>query len=223
MIRVCVAFPSAAPMKQARACLEAWRDMGYSTAILVDDAKRMDLPADIKLLTEGYRGYAASVNLLSRNVLNVLEDCQIIVAAGDDVYPDPDRQAHEIGAEFIEHFDGTLGVMQPQGHDSWAHRARTLAWSPWLGRAWCQRAYQGHGPLYAGYHHVYVDQELYEVANRLGLYWERPDIMQFHDTWKIKPELIRPQHLEHVPTHVEADRALYEERETAGFPGMELL
>lgn len=197
--------------------------MGYSTAVLTDDPERMGLPADIKLMVQAYEGYAASVNLLSRSVFRVVEDCQIIVAAADDVYPDPDRHAYEIAFEFVEHFDGTLGVMQPQGHDSWCDHARHLAWSPWLGQDWCRRAYQGQGPLYPGYHHVYVDQELYEVANRLELYWERPDIVQFHDTWKISPERYRPEHLTHIPVHLEADAALFKERAAAGFPGSELL
>jgi hypothetical protein len=210
------AIPSAGPAAGARRCLEAWRDMGYRIAVSREkDAALVDL-AEIHLELP-YRGYQQTTNHLTHAVLQAHPAAQIIVAGGDDVLPDPVRGAAEIAEEFVEHFGGTLGVMQPIGDSSWSPKAHMIAWSPWLGRAWCERAYGGHGPFPPMYWHNRADIELATVARRLGLWWARPDLTQRHD--RHSPGA---PHLAHLAQHREADAMQYLKRRERGFPGAEL-
>ncbi len=75
----------------------------------------------------------------------------------------------------------TFGVMQPTG-DRFAHGSiDRIAGSPWLGREWCLRANQGKGPFWPEFTHMFVDECLKRTAEKLGVYWPRPDLMHFHD------------------------------------------
>ena len=134
------AIASARPVAQAQECFSAWRDMGYGTASIRD---RADLDLDILLVLPEWPGLWAATNTLAAHVLDHDPECQIIVAAGDDVWPDRSKRADEIADEFVEHFHGTLGVMQPVGVKLPGHDR--LCWSPWLGREWCSRAFCGTG------------------------------------------------------------------------------
>jgi hypothetical protein len=206
--------------------------MGYGTAIIVlDDEGRRNLPADLVLVQPKYPGFAKSVNRISRWVLDNQPSCQIIVTAGDDVYPDQTKRADEIAGEFIEHFHGTLGVMQPHG-DEWHHTHHdgksyifdTCAWSPWLGREWCERSYMGRGPLHEEFYHYWNDYNLLQVAEWLGLFWRRPDIIQRDDNWKRdRRHLGRPKYLQEARARTAADKALAQRLEAEGFPGCGLL
>lgn len=52
--------------------------------------------------------------------------------------------------------------------------------SPWMGREWCLRANQGQGPLWPEFAHMFVDEHLMCVAEKLGVYWRRPDLIHLH-------------------------------------------
>jgi hypothetical protein len=233
MSRVYHAFPTAAPLPQSLACIEAWKAMGYGTAIIVlDEPERRKLPADIVQIHEGnkYPGFAVSTNRIAYLTLKTDPECQIIIAGGDDVYPDQNKRADEIADEFIEHFGGTLGVMQPHG-DEWHHThdrrgyiADNAAWSPWLGREWCQRAYMGRGPLNPDFYHYYNDTNLFQVAQWLGLLWVRPDVVHGDRNWKReRKHLGRPVYLREAKRRNAADAALCAQLQTEGFPGCGLL
>lgn len=212
---VAVVFPSARQSAEAQACVDAWRARGYRVAVQRDKGS---LAADLCLVRYPYVGYAASINQLAKLVLQ-RADVQIVVAAGDDVWPDPDRRPEDLEVEFIEHFGGTYGVMQPAGHSDWSNVALEVAWSPWLGREWCERAYGGKGPLWPGYFHFWVDHELQKVAEKEGVFWPRADVCQRHDTWKRRvPRLPRPPHLHEANRRHGEDRDLFFEREAQGFP-----
>ena len=123
----------------------------------------------------------------------------------------------------------TFGVMQPTG-DRWGDNESSraafgenrgaeidrIAGSPWMGREWCERAYLGNGPMPDFYHHLYIDEELQEVATRLGVFWQCRDLTQYHNH----------------PVRVNADYSVYQtghlaplynpaawEREKASFRG----
>ncbi len=138
----------------------------------------------------------------------------------------------------------TFGVMQPTG-DRWGdtpasrkqygeHRGAyidRIAGSPWMGREWCKRAYQGNGPMFGGYKHMYADEELKEVAEKLGVYWARRDIGQLHKHWGRKPgdefaqmsdcpDFLLPVN---TPQHWHESQKLFTERKMAGWPGSEPL
>lgn len=134
----------------------------------------------------------------------------------------------------------TLGVMQPTGDrwgDSELSRERygarrgayidRIAGSAWLGREFCERAYGGNGPLWPAYRHMFVDEELHDVAELLGLYWPRPDLVQLHQHWGRKDMPTRddiPEFLKEVNSgsHWAEYGNLFRERKAAGFPGHEL-
>jgi hypothetical protein len=185
-------------------------------------ARREDVvfPAvDYAVMRKSYEGYARAINELANTVLALDADANIVIAGSDDVWPDPDRDPISLEREFLEHFNGTFGVLQCQGHSDWSKLALEVAWSPWLGRAWCSEAYGGRGPLWPGYHHMFVDAELKLVAEKEGVYWERHDIRQFHDTWKRRiPRPPRPPHLMEAHRRHPLDHALFEARKAAGFP-----
>jgi hypothetical protein len=119
----------------------------------------------------------------------------------------------------------TFGVMQPTG-DPWrdvkGRIIERIAGSPWMGREFCRRMYQGQGPFWPEYAHCFGDEELQNVAQKLGVFWQRPDLTHYHHHWSRKSEII-PAHLAEATSRVHWVRfkALFEARRAAGFPGSE--
>lgn len=234
-IDVWYAIPTANPVK-ARTCFDAWRAMGYQTAGLFDEhttpAKNAtDTGARVSLHREDYFGYPWAVNELCRYLI-AHHGAQIIVTGGDDIFPDPDRPAGEIAAEFIEHFGGTFGVMQPTG-DRWMWDGKTetcaserICGSPWMGRAFVERINGGRGPFWPEYFHFECDVELKEVAEQLGVLWQRQDLTQEHRHWSRPVDGKRgrrPEYLVHAHTQAVEARKLVETRRANGWPGHEPL
>lgn len=58
-----------------------------------------------------------------------------------------------------------------------------VAGSPWMGREWCLRANQGKGPQWPYFFHSYADETLQCVAEKLGVFWQRRDLIHFHRHW----------------------------------------
>ena len=85
----------------------------------------------------------------------------------------------------------TFGVMQPTG-DRWGENPNhprpdmrsayidRVCGSAWLGREFCRRLYGGNGPLWPEFEHMFVDEHLFRVANKLGVYWPRQDLTHYH-------------------------------------------
>ena len=243
---VWLCIPSARPVAEVNARMEKWIAQGYRVLIQRDPgagepagavAHRRDsalVRKGINVLIREYRGYAEAVNFMVAGLLRYVPDCDWIVAAGDDTDPDPAKRADEIARECSDYFrknvHPTFGVMQPTG-DPWAdHQGRIIeriAGSPWLGREWCRRAYGGKGPLWPEYTHCFADEELQLVAERYGVFWQRPDLSQYHDNWaraRGNPADL-PAFLKEAnsPEHWCKYQALFTERKAAGFPGSELV
>lgn len=252
-------IPSKRPLKEANACLEAWRDMGYGVAILRELKDGRPACANVCLPTVQYLGWARSVNLLIASTMAYEENVEWFVTGGDDYYPDRHKRAAEIASEcrviaaalYTRHFRqgpgdfyprGTFGVMQPTG-DTWSDRhgriIERICGSPWMGREFCRRMYHGGGPLYNGYYHNFADEELQNVAQMLGVFWQRPDIVQEHRHWATKqpksathtglpgdvrnmPEWARKINDPH-DSDWERSKALFAKRKASGFPGHEPL
>lgn len=226
------AIPSKRPVSVAENILELWAHQGYRLAVWRDFG---DDPVRADLVIEGsYFGYARAVNALCGLILRVDDAATWIVTGGDDVEPDRAYDADEIGAECTAHFGGTFGVMQPTG-DRWGadeHQPNVrpdrrayidrVAGSPWLGRDWCARMYGGQGPLWSGWQHMFEDEELQAVAERRGVFWQRPDLIHLHRHWarERKPE---PEYLKAANSTFHQAQALFRERAAAGFPGHEPL
>lgn len=234
---VWIILPSARPVEEAQACLNKWANKGYRVGVFREE-ERGRLRCDLWMRGQ-YPGYAMAVNRLASAVLKVDRAAEWLVAAGDDTDPDT-RDPEKIGYECKRHFSleahshPTFGVMQPTG-DKWncspslgdIPTIERVAGSPWLGREWCRRAYGGRGPLWPEYYHCFADEELQLVAQRLGVFWQRPDLTHMHHNWarasaetRVMPEFLREAN---SVQHWQKYSKLFHERKAAGFPGSEPL
>jgi hypothetical protein len=209
------AIPSANP-ENCRRVLPAWREMGYRVAVL-QNREKAAVPADRVVWVDRYPGWAASINQLCAEV--VPQSAAIVVSGGDDMFPEPARSASELASEFMKRFPDGFGVMQPMG--DLALGANTFCGSPWLGRGWIRRAYQGCGPMCSSYVHNWADNELYWVARGLGVLWERPDLTQRHEHFSQTGDQPPAYWREGVGAHDEADVRHFIARAWLGFPGHE--
>ena len=240
---VWVVMPSCRPVAEAEDVLRRWRRMGYRIAVLRQGEPVMH---DMLLSTDTYLGWGKSINLLAKAVLAADESASWIVGAADDYWPDPDHSPSLIGAQCavqasVRGLRRRMLVMQPTG-DRWGDSESSrkafgerrgaeidrIAGSPWMGREWCQRAYQGKGPMPDCYHHLYIDEELQEVATKLGVFWQRPDLIQYHNHPCRGPrgyDIYNEGHLAPLYSKQawDRERALFESRKAAGFPGSEPL
>jgi hypothetical protein len=176
---VWVCFPSKRPLEVVNKVLQAWHDMGYSSVVMRDSCDPV-VAASVRVVTTKYEGWGASMNFLARQVFAMDKACDWVVAASDDIYPDPNVRAEEIARQCDEHFfqsavvrdaydvHPTFGVMQPTGDlKAWpASRIDRICGSPWLGREFCRRMYQGNGPFWPEYRHMFDDEELFEVSKK---------------------------------------------------------
>ena len=236
---VWVVLPSARPINEVKTFIANWRDMGYRVALMRDSITpewrelHRQMSSHISFaqgIWARYPGYAVSVNWLALGVFTFDQDCDWVVATGDDTDPDPNVRAEEIAGQCTDRFAGTFGVMQPTG-DPWSdHQGRIIeriAGSPWLGRQWCARINSGRGPLWPEYTHCFADEELQCVAQKLGVFWQRPDLTQMHNNWaRARGDVKdRPAFLDEAnsPEHWRKYSTLFRERKAGGFPGHEPL
>ena len=209
---VWVVWPTISPVKSLP-MVDKWHELGYKVAILVNPPNRNDqlFSAERVVVQNKWKGFPVAANILCKIVPG-----DIVVVVGDDVYPDPNRTAEEIGVEFLKRFPDTYGVMQPIGDKfAWTHKC---AVSPWIGRTFIERAYQGRGPFWEGYYHYFSDQELQEYATSLGIFQQREDLTQFHDHWQRKENPQRPPHLMEAKKKWRKDRHTFQIRKGKGWP-----
>ena len=232
---VWLTIPSKRP--ESASTVGKWRERGYRVALWRDPG---DDPVTADLVLSGdYPGYAQAVNSLMLEVFERDPECNWCVAGGDDTEPDPSRLPETIAIELEWHFgqpvaeNHTFGVMQPTGDRFAGGSIDRIAGSPWIGRAFATRVYGGNGPYYPGYRHMFSDEEIKEVAERLGVYWMRPDLVHLHRHFMRKddsldsPAVARsaPPHLIqwNSPEHWRESEAIFKSRKAAGFPGHEPL
>jgi hypothetical protein len=201
-VSVWLAIPSARPTEEANRVLAKWRERGYKIALWRDAVEACPPLHDVMKIG-AYPGYARATNELIRRVMELDPSADWFLCGGDDVEPDPNHTAEEIARECSNHFavlarkgpepfdnDPTFGVMQPTGHrwgDSKGAYIDRVAGSPWMGREFCKRTLEkGIGPLWPEFEHMFVDETLREVAIKLGIYWERPDLTHFHNHWGLQ-------------------------------------
>ena len=217
-------IPSARPAVEAEPVFAKWRQMGYRIALL---RQGDPIRAELVIPTHEYRGWAGSINRLARLVFGSDPHADWIVSGGDDTEPDPAHRADEIAAQSTAHFGGTFGVMQPTG-DRWAGGSiDRICGSPWLGRQFCERMYQGGGPMYDGYLHMFGDEELQHVARGLGVLWQRRDLTHLHKHYfRTADDGVNlcariPPHMQEWNSHKHwsESQSLFNSRRIAGFPG----
>ena len=245
---VWICCPSARPVEHVQKWAAAWRERGYGVAIYRDDNEALGVSDGITTFSgPGYPGYAAAVNDIIVELLSLVScaNAEWFIAAGDDVYPDPNHMAAEIAAQCADHFaivggtgaKRTYGVMQPTG-DRYGEEVYPrvpqksayidrVAGSAWIGREFARRVNQGKGPLWPEYFHMGCDEELQAVAMKLGVFWQRPDLTHRHEHWARKTGRASdaPAFLARANSTAEWQKykKLFAEREAAGFPGSEPL
>lgn len=229
-------IPSARPPKEAAACLLKWYRAGYGIGIwrdCADDPLYKVLAAEgcdnenVLVLAGEYPGYGMVANLLAREVLERNPHVEFCIFAGDDTSPDPDVNPETIAAQVTQHFGGsTFCAMQPTGDPFADNSIIHIAGSVWVGREACQRLNRGLGPFHPEVKHMFGDQILKESCEKLGIYLQRPDLIQEHSHFTRIPGTAHvdwgrpiPDHLKrwNNPTHWEASKALYERLKANGF------
>lgn len=230
MSSVWLAIPSARDERSST--LPLWRARGYKIALFRNPGASPVDCADIVLEGE-YPGYAVATNVLCAEILAQDPTCDWIVGGGDDVQPEMELAPERIARECTNHFGGTFGVMQPTGDRFTGGSIDRIAGSPWMGREWCLRINDGQGPLWNEYEHMFVDEELLCVAEKLGVYWRRPDLIHLHHHFMRASHEINspaialapPPHLAHwnSPEHWAESSTIFAKRKAAGFPGCEPL
>lgn len=212
-------FPSANPAAAA-ICCAAWKAGGYRVAVAVDDTS--DVPgADLVLRGAPWRGYYEAIRRLCLAV-----DSEIVICGGDDISPDPNHSPAEIAADFLNEYPDLYGIMQPTGDLATNGRpfagTAHAAVSPWIGRGWIERAYEGNGPHWLGYWHLWGDQELQEVAKSQGVFVQRQDLKQYHAHWmRGHADNLPIVARERIKAQATADKSLFDLRKREGFPGSE--
>lgn len=224
------AIPSARPVEEVARCVAEWQAHGYRVALLRQGVLVPEV--DLQAPTEKYLGWAKSTNILAHEIILRDPDAEWIVGGGDDYLPDSNHIAEEVARECTTYFGGTFGIMQPTGDrwgedEAWARERYPdapayidrIAGSPWMGREWCQCAYGGRGPLWAEYYHMFADEELQHVAIRLGVFWQRRDLVQRHNHWMREhgavPDFLKPVNTQ---DHWSKSRELFYARKSCGFP-----
>ena len=215
-----------------------WAVKGYKIAVI---RQNEPIQADIQILTDRYLGWARSINILVATVLAVDPLAEYCIGGGDDTLPDPRHAPEEIAHQLTAHFGGTFGICQFTG-DRWTDTAESraqfgedrgavidrIAGSPWIGREYCERAYGGNGPLFAGHHHCWADEEAQLVAEHLGVFWQRRDLTHLHQHWlrdnnNLTGRTDEPQSWAIASKDYMQGRALFEERKRLNFPGSDPL
>lgn len=207
-------FPSANQAAAAKCC-DAWRSCGYRVAVA------LDAPATFSgasaLILDAWRGYGDACNRVAAHA-----HADVMIFGADDILPDPNKRADAIAAEFMERFPDGFGVMQPMG-DAWgalAPGAERAAVSPWVGAGFVRRTYGGNGPYWPGYSHLYVDAELWNVAEMAGVLWQRHDLTQYHAHHsRGHGDNLPADKRRRIVKQAAADRALFYQRRAADFPG----
>lgn len=213
-LRIWYAIPSINE-ERCSVAFEKWKAMGYNTCVLLDRGKEQPRHADMILYTDKYEGYYKSFNEMAKTIGR---DADIMVTGGDDIWPDPNKNAQEIGRECLAKFPDGLFVMQPVG-DIMPGVHRICA-SPWIGRGWLDRGYQGKHPLWGGYIAFFGDQELKEISEKLKVLWQRSDLCQYHDHWSRVGGPPKTEYQKRNDSFWTHDQNLYNSRKMQKFPHM---
>jgi hypothetical protein len=238
-VSVWLTIPSKRPVAEVKPVIAKWLERGYQVALWRDEEHGQALFPECLVIGNAcaYPGYAQAVNWLINVAVRMDPACDWCVIGGDDIEPDPNQTAQEIAERSRIRTFGTFLVMQPTG-DRWGENPShhnphlrsayidRVCGSAWLGREFCRRMYQGNGPLWPGYRHMYVDEELHEVAKAMGILWQRRDLIQLHKHWAREPGKTMEDCPEFLATANSPEgwaeaKAMFQARKDAGFPGHE--
>lgn len=246
---VWLCIPSARPVDEVNARMAKWRERGYKIALWRDKKEdglnaEAIMHGSGGFLSQTYPGYAVASNALINWAFANDPACDWVVCGGDDIDPDPKKMADEIAEECGDHFFdysgnakvktlcGTFGVMQPTGDrwgadEPWAllsypgapAYADRICGSPWIGREFARRVNGGRGPWCEDYTHMFVDEHMQNVAQKLGVLWQRRDLTQYHDHCRRDGEARTPEFLREAYSqeHWAVSKAIFDQHKADGF------
>ena len=217
-------FPSA---KEGRAvaAVDAWKAKGYKTLVYMDSPS-LKCNADVVSYGAGceYPGYYRLIGTLARQAF--AHGADVVTCMGDDMLP-PEQGAEWVALDYLARFPTGLGIYQgcgdEQGKDeTGTPAAARICGSPTFGIEWSNRAYKGAGAFCDVYGSYYGDEDLFNVARRLGLLWLEPQVTILHLHWSFGHMQIQEYH-QRNQRGWERDQRIFFTRKAAGFPGSELL
>ncbi len=228
-----VCAPSKRQEAEVRQWAAIWKQQGYKVSIFRDAGEEIT-GGDIDICISGpYEGHSIASNKAIAAALEADPTCDWVASVGDDVQCDMNHSADEIAQQCSGHFAGTFGVMQPTG-DRFANGSiDRIAGSPWFGRSYCERINQGRGPWWPEYFHMYNDEEAQCVAQVLGVFWQRRDLIHLHRHFMRETDAIEskavakpvPEFLKYANSQENWNRMqrIFFARRAALFPGHEPL
>jgi len=219
--KVWFAFPSA-NVDAIRETADLWTDHGCHVVVLseadIEDQIRVNIDRFVKV--DQYSGWPTSHNIMMRIIRETCPDMRVVIAGSDDIEPDPDLTSDVIHEDMEEHFGSDLfGVMNPTG-DRFSE-IDLHAVCPWIGRGFIERSYQGQGPFFEQYYHLYSDTELQQVAEQHGVFWQRRDVRQLHKHHCREGYVDRLDSARRlkIQKRLNDDKRIFEHRQKNGFPG----
>lgn len=208
-MNVWYAFPSATK-EAAQKTIDLWKSKGYKVIVLTDGDSRPDLKNyNFHLHMKKFVSWGDAQNRMAEYVLSKDQNAAVVIAGSDDVEPDMDKDPQEIAGRMQMVFGSKLdGVMQPTGDEYGS--IHKCAPHPWVGIGYIRRG----GRFFAGYHHLYTDQEYRDVAVELNRYVEFADVVQYHRHWGRQGEKdnLPKARRSYIKRNQKADKALYHER-----------
>lgn len=193
-----------------------WKAAGFK---LFADIECGLVPCADETRMRAYDGHPRSSNRAIADCIALGAD--VVLNVNDDMYP-IDMTADDLIRAWSFVFDlSTLGVMQCAG-DMWGG----MAWAavcPAVGREYAQRINGGRGLYWPEYNHYFADQEIREVAERLGKFHLHTSLKIYHDHHtRGGRDGLTAQNRAHTQSKHERDRQIYNSRLSANFPNHEL-
>jgi hypothetical protein len=213
MYRVWAIIPTANWIRGS-AMLQRWWDKGYRTCAVIDKGTERPSFAHRIVELDPYPGHPNAINAAWK----ILEPSSpdIVICGSDDIGPPEGFIAEQLAEQFHDRFGvSRFGIMFPTGDDM--PEAKRGCTAQWFGSGWCKRAFNGSGPLWGGYRHFYNDSDVWEVAHRLGVAWDRSDLIQRHDHWS-RQGTEKPLHMHKWAATWADDEREFKRREAQGFP-----
>lgn len=204
-MKISVVWPTIRP-QVAIETVHHWKKMGYLPLLMMNkeaDHRKFKDTAGV-IVKDTYEGYFRECNLLAGICFE--NGAEVVVFAGDYIFPDPNIHASEVKGEKYIH-----SVGQP------CYERHEPCWSPWVGRAFWNSTYHRKGPFHYEYFQFHGGRELEAVAKKIGNFWETDVI---HQHMRVRPELDKDFHRKHnINEYQEKDYVKFKEREKENFPG----
>lgn len=212
-------IPTANP-EMCSATFAKWREMGWDTYALVTSRDIAVENATGVFTQDEYPGWGNSFNLMAKWLEGKYD---WLATGGDDVLPDPVKDAITICEQCSEVFKCTMGICQPTA-DKWAFdkngTAQPICYAPIIGAEFARTWNGGRGAFWPEYFHWFADAELYETANTLLYLWQRDDLY-FEHRHPARTGGAMPQYKLNIQHRWQADADLYGRRKHDGYPDHE--